>query len=63
MRRYAKGLFDSGAGITEVGPVLRHRPITDGAPDPIPEPATLALMGLGLAGIGFSKRRKTPKVA
>ncbi len=26
--------------------------------DPIPEPATLALMGLGLAGIGYQRRRK-----
>ena len=28
---------------------------------PIPEPTTIALMGLGLAGLGFSRKRKAAK--
>ncbi len=27
-------------------------------PDPVPEPATIGLMGLGLLGLGFARRRK-----
>ena len=32
--------------------------ITPGGPGAVTEPATMALMGLGLAGLGFARRRK-----
>lgn len=33
----------------------------DDEPSPVPEPATIALMGAGLAGVGFAAWRKNRK--
>jgi len=35
---------------------LEYTPV-NGGPDPIPEPSTIALFGLGLAGLGFTRRK------
>ena len=41
----------------EYNPSIDITPVPD--PIPVPEPGTLALFGIGLAGLGFARRRKT----
>jgi hypothetical protein len=45
------GAFIPVGGLT----ITLHETVSD--PTPVPEPVTLALFGVGLAGIGFSRRK------
>lgn len=58
------GAFDIGFQlevIADAGPIgftITQYPTTDGGRTPMPEPTTLALLGLGLAGLSAGRRKK-----